>query len=688
MFIAVLVVGLGVSAAVGSRAVAAAGAPGLDAAASAPQTSGKLVVVGRDPAPMTYELAHDGLYVVNADGTGLRQVTHSISDEEPHWSPDGRWIAYVSSSSVDVVAIVRNDGSRRRVIGRGATFFHTLDTPSPWSPDGSELAWGGCGGLCIVDLASSRLRRIPLGGDDSSGYAWAPDGRALAAVDHDGRLVVVGADGGAAPIVLAAAGSSPSWSPDARQVAFLVKDRLEVVAAAGGVAGTVARNVVGRPRWSPRGRLLLFVTRKSGAAAGRVRVADLAARYKKRIVVRNSNGDASWSPDGSAIVYTRNRWPSAPFESDMWTVRQDGGGAREVTSAFPTGVEYEDVEWAAGSLSVASSVPPNLLSLATAAELKLVDRVDGVTRAGTADSVAYAGETLCDANAETTSGSFSVWTPATQSIVTTSSPCQDFQVDEYAVTPTLAAWSIPPNIGFEGTVGVSRSGVVEGEIGAWSAATEEVDIGYRNDLGNLVGDGSVVTFETWLNDGSLGLWRIADGSPPHAVPIPLPSDAAQSLDADGGRILLLTSAGGLVVLTTDGTVVSRIPPFLPRPVSAISPNASRNAKIGGGVVGTVAGTTLRVYRTDDASPIAKLVLAHGSGSPRLLSIDDEYAAYASGIELHLMRLRDGLNRVLDLPGEAGPIGALLTSAGLFISYDRAYDRQPGRILFVPAANLP
>ena len=156
--------------------------------ADASQPHGKLVLVGTNYS--TFEGAQQGLYVVNVDGRGLRQITVG-TDQEPHWSPNGRWIAYVHAVGLSQrVMIVRGDGSGRpRMLGGGET--RGLAAPSPWSPDGRLLVWGGCRGLCVFDLASSRHRSIALGGGDSDGFAWSPDGRKLVAVDGSGRLVVV-----------------------------------------------------------------------------------------------------------------------------------------------------------------------------------------------------------------------------------------------------------------------------------------------------------------------------------------------------------------------------------------------------------------------------------------------------------------------------------------------------------------
>ena len=65
-------------------------------------------------------------------------------------------------------------------------------------------------------------------------------------------------------------------------------------------------------------------------------------------------------------------------------------------------------------------------------------------------------------------------------------------------------------------------------------------------------------------------------------------------------------------------------------------------RIGGDTVGITNGITLRVYAADGGIPRYQLPFAHTSGVPRLLTIGNGYAAYT----------------------------------------------QSGRIMFVPAANLP
>jgi TolB protein len=78
------------------------------------------------------------LYVIGADGSGLRRLTRSRADDEhPTWSPDGRRIAFASGFGVRSqghapwLLVVRAGGGRAVRIGR----FAGVVDPS-WSPAG------------------------------------------------------------------------------------------------------------------------------------------------------------------------------------------------------------------------------------------------------------------------------------------------------------------------------------------------------------------------------------------------------------------------------------------------------------------------------------------------------------------------------------------------------------------------
>jgi hypothetical protein len=565
---------------------------------------------------------------------------------------------------------VRGDGSGRRVLGTG----DGLDSPDPWSPDGKRIAWGGCGGLCVYDFASAVRTRIRLGQPESEGFSWLPDGSGFVVSDLVRGLVVVDRKGKTLR-VLAKTGDHPAVSPEGGEVAFVAGRKLELVPAAGGRVRVLDKAAGGAPSWSPGGRRLLYTDTRpqAGYGYGNVRVADVATGSNRRV----SDGDmAQWSPGGAMIAFGRD---PGPFYSgdDLWLVRANGGPPRQLTDQFPTGLGYTDLDWARGSVPAGPPPPaPQLVDL-TATSARPLEYLGDLSRAESPDSVAYTVEDMCDPVAETSSSRLTVWSASTGNTSTTTTPCEDLPVESYAVTPSLAAWCIQENpVNGVTMLEAARSRTTRAPAAAsWTSEQDAPDIGWRSFIGPVVGDGTTIVFETENNDGSMQLWRIDDSGSPHAVQIPAPPDATDLLDADAGRILVRTGKNGYAVLRLDGGVLARV-------------SGDGTARLGGDLLAVASGDVLRVYAADAGSLRYQLPLSHATGKPRLLAVGYGYAVYASGIALHLLRLDDGTDRIADLPGQAGPVEALLTADGLFLSYFEAYNPVPGRLLFVATANLP
>jgi Tol biopolymer transport system component len=660
-------------------AVAAVGVFAGSASSSPPASHGKLVAVG---TPLdAIDSAQAGLYVMNADGSDRQQLTHNQSDEKPHWSPDGKQIAFLRGGPglTELLMVMRADGTSPRSLG--VANQDSLETTTPWSRDGKQIAWGGCGGLCVYSFTLSRRTHILLGQEDSLGFAWAPNGRALAAVDSEGRLVLV-STADRIVRVIAPAGVYPAWSPDGSKIAFLAgkpytAHTLKVVCAAGGRPRVIARDAQNQiPAWAPEGRRLLYSELRRHPSLASISTVNIATHMTTRVDEPNF-GFARWSPDGATIIFGRQPVTTG-IAQDLWVVHPDGNGRHQLTGEYPTGLGFESLDSTTGRVpTVATSPPPQLLELAASAELQFEYLLGELGRAPTPDSVVYQGEVGCgDPNAEVFAATLNVWTPASGATATTTTPCLDFNVYGSAVSPDLDAWLTQADLNGNVTLGVMRPGTNEAPpLASWTSGEESRDIGWRADIESLVSDGSTVVFETGVND-TVQLWRVADGAVPHALPIPLPADAGATLEAADARILISTT-GGFAVLTADGSLLSHI--AAPR---------HETVQIGGGLVGIAAASRLRAYTADSGTLLYDLPLAHLSGVPRLLTISARYAVYESGIELHLLRLADGYDRIIDLPGQAGRLQALLTSDGLFVAYYRGYDPTPARILFAPAANLP
>jgi Tol biopolymer transport system component len=90
--------------------------------------------------------ARDEIYVIDADGSGLRRLTRNWrSDGTPTWSPDGRKILFLRSGwrdGADVqgdVYVMNADGSGQRNLTRSRTRPFSTERAAAWSPDGRKI---------------------------------------------------------------------------------------------------------------------------------------------------------------------------------------------------------------------------------------------------------------------------------------------------------------------------------------------------------------------------------------------------------------------------------------------------------------------------------------------------------------------------------------------------------------------
>jgi hypothetical protein len=72
---------------------------------------------------------------------------------------------------------------------------------------------------------------------------------------------------------------------------------------------------------------------------------------------------------------------------------------------------------------------------------------------------------------------------------------------------------------------------------------------------------------------------------------------------------------------------------------------------------------------------------------RLTDAENGIAVYVLGREIHLLRLSDGAATVVRPPATRGTVEAQLERSGLFYAYQAADKELPGRVAFIPYAEV-
>lgn len=208
-----------------------------------PDIPGTIVFSAKDDA----ENPQYQLFVMNADGSGVRQLTEGdFYAIDPAWSPDGQHIAFASNQQAldgsSTLWVINPDGSNLEPLVRHPQTGRAMFGNHPaWSPDGTKISFDYCincelgGGnheIYVADLEKGTLDTLVQHPASDNYPTWSPDGKRIAFVS--GReyymadtlrfrkdLYVINTDGSNLNrLTETGYAHEPVWNPDGDAITF------------------------------------------------------------------------------------------------------------------------------------------------------------------------------------------------------------------------------------------------------------------------------------------------------------------------------------------------------------------------------------------------------------------------------------------------------------------------------------
>jgi len=302
------------------------------------QTPGEITVevVEAPPVPPTPRPAYSGklvfqersggrIFIVHADGTGLRQLTHGL---DPALSPDGTQVAFTRWEAPQGIYLINVDGTQERLLVR----VEQAKSPE-WSPDGTKITFTHRSGggfvyywdsekgrlikqedphwkIAVADVATGKFIDV-FSEEHSFSPSWSPDGWWVVYDGEQGLMLTdpTGQSKRWHQVTYSVRDMSPDWSPEPRdnpwaaRIAYMVyhNDHWEI--------HTVLPDGQGNSRLTPN---TPFEPPWDSVAP-------------------------EWSPDGRWIAYLsdrRGQW-------EIWVMRADGSQQRPLlTSSMLGGISF------------------------------------------------------------------------------------------------------------------------------------------------------------------------------------------------------------------------------------------------------------------------------------------------------------------------------------------------------------
>jgi Tol biopolymer transport system component len=237
------------------------------------------------------------LWLIQADGSGLKQLTTQDSDDQdvdPMFGPDGKTVLFTSTRG-----------------GKTGVWRLALDTSkvericdgdqAEWSPEGKQIALRRNERILTRDLATGAEKSLsPADWPHCSGPAWSPDGKSIAFAARwaagNGIFIVPAAGGKPAKVYDQQGACEPHWSPDGTRLVYETETHIctlnpdgtrnRVITYFGGVQRYA--------RYSPDGKFLVFCQGVSEQGPWELYLIPATSGTPQKLVEGNSNMYPAW----------------------------------------------------------------------------------------------------------------------------------------------------------------------------------------------------------------------------------------------------------------------------------------------------------------------------------------------------------------------------------------------------------
>lgn len=229
------------------------------------------------------------------------------------WSPDGKWIVYIESQSIQMI---NTDTKEKELLSGTGLYSHPV-----WSYDGTKIAYG----YALEDLpediwikpvqpvsgVSVKLTSAP---QSDSSPEWSTDGTKIVFQSHrEGNwdIWMMSPDGSENPVQLTNNLSSdqiPMWSPDSKEIAFRSNRTGDYEIWVISVDNMKLRQITSAEgketnyRWSPDATQIAYKAERGEEYNIWVTEAN-GLGTETQISLRENVGTLDWSPDGRYIIY-------------------------------------------------------------------------------------------------------------------------------------------------------------------------------------------------------------------------------------------------------------------------------------------------------------------------------------------------------------------------------------------------